>query len=87
MATNENTVDVQTLESNLTDMISREMGFDVKKVENRIQNTSLATMDNIITAGIQLAARSRNMSYRRDAASVTTISEHGEQVGITASFF
>ena len=84
--TNENTVNVQTLERCFNEWIDREMGNIVDTVEDRIRNEILNLIDNMITPRIELAARSPNASSGQDAVSVTANSEGGESIGITASF-
>ena len=86
MTTNENLVNVQTLERCFNEKIDRGMGNIVDSVEDRIQNAILTTIDDIITPRIQIAVRSINASSGRDATSVTADSERGERIGITASF-
>ena len=58
----------------------------VDTVEDRIHNSILATIDNIITPRIELAVSSINASSGRDAASGTANSERGERVGTTDTF-
>ena len=84
--TNENTVNVQTLEKCLNKMNDRELGNIVETVEDRIENDILTAIDIIITSRIVLAPRSINASSGRGTASVTANSERGEHIGITASF-
>ena len=55
-------------------------------VEDRIQIAILTTIDFFITPRIDVAVKSINTSSGRDASSVTTKSERGEIVSITASF-
>ena len=55
-------------------------------VEDRIQNAILIAIDNIVAPKIELATRSINESFGRDAASVDANSERGEHVGINAFF-
>ena len=83
-ATNENTVNVKTLERCFNENIVREMSNIVDTVENRIQNAILTSIDSVVAPKIELATRSINASSGRDATSVTTNSERGEYVGITA---
>ena len=54
---NKNTVDVQGLKRSLTDGIAREMGDNVKSVEDRMQNTILEALDNYITTWFELSVR------------------------------
>ena len=84
--TNENTVKVQTLERCFNERIDWEMGNIVDTVEDKIQNANLTAVDNIITPRIELAVRSINAPSGRNAASLTSNSERGERIGITASF-
>ena len=56
----------------------------VKTVEDRVQNVFLTAMDNIITPISELAVKSMNTSSGQEVASVTTICERGEQLGIFA---
>ena len=62
------------------------MGNIVHNVQDRIQKAILTAIDSIITPRSELAIRSINASFRRDATSVTANSERGEQIGINASF-
>ena len=75
--TNENTVNVQTLESCFNERIDEEMGNIVETVENRIQNAITTAVDEIITPMIELAVSSMNTSSGSDNASVTKNSERG----------
>ena len=84
--TNENTVDIRTLDECLTDKIDNKMVNIVGTVEDKIQNATLTAIDNIITPKIKLVFRSMNTSTERDATSITANSERGEHIGITASF-
>ena len=52
--------------------------------EDWIQNAILTAIDNIISPKIELAVRSINASSGRHTTSVTTNSERGERVEITA---
>ena len=83
---NEDTVNVQTLQRCLTDKFDREMGKTLGTVEDRIQNTILTAIDNLITPRIELTLRSINASSEQDAASVTVNSECGKHTGIITSF-
>ena len=83
---NENAMDVQMLEKNITDGITREKSNVVETVEGMIQNAILSAMDNNITVRIELALRSMNASSGRDVASVTANSERGEQVRVCAFY-
>ena len=83
--TNANMVNVQTLERFFNESIDREMSNFVDTVEDMIQNAISTAIDNIITPRVELAVRSINVSSRRDAVSVTAISEREEHIGIFAS--
>ena len=67
LMTNENTVNVKTLERCFNEMIDREMTKIVDRVEDRIQNPILTTIDSIVAPKIELAIRSINASSGRDA--------------------
>ena len=86
MAINESTVNVKTLERCFNERIDREMSNIVDTVEDRIQNAFSTAVDNIVAPKIELAIRSINASSGRDVTSVNANSEHGENVGINASF-
>ena len=58
----------------------------VDTVEDRIQNAILTATENIVAPKIELAIRSINASFGRDATSVSANSERRERVGINASF-
>ena len=83
---NGNAMNVKTLQRCFIERIDREMGNIVDTVEDRIQNTILTAIDNIVTPKIELAIRSINASSGRDATSVSPSSERREHVGINASF-
>ena len=83
---NGNAMIVKTLERCFNERIDRKMSNIVDSVEDRIENASLAAVDNIVTPKIELAIRSINASSGRDATSVSASSERREQVGINASF-
>ena len=51
LTTNENTVNVQTLERSFNERTDRETGNIVSRAEDRIQNAILTTVDNIFTPG------------------------------------
>ena len=55
--TNENGVNVQTLERCFNEMINREKGSIVDTVENKIQNAVLTAIDKIIVPKTELAVR------------------------------
>ena len=56
-ATNENVVNVETLERCFNERIDREMNNIVDTVEDRIQNAILTAIDNIVAPKIELAVR------------------------------
>ena len=58
----------------------------VDTVEDRIQNAILTAVDNIVAPKIELAIRSINASFGRDATSVTANSECREHEEINVSF-
>ena len=86
LMTNENTVNVKTLERCFFERIDREMSNIVYTVEDRIQNAILTAIDSIVAPKIKLAIKAINESSGRDATSITANSERGEHVGVTASF-
>ena len=86
LATNENLMNVKTLERCFNERIDREMGNIVDTVEDRIQNTILTAIDSNFIPKIELAIKSKNASSGRDAISVTANSECKEHIGITAAF-
>ena len=86
LVTNENTVNVKTLEKCFNDRIDSEMSNIVDMVEDRIQNAILTAIDSIVPPKIELAIRSLKASSGWDATSVTENSERGEHVGINVSF-
>ena len=83
--TNENTRNVQKLESCFNERIDKEIGNIVYTVMDKIQNVILIAIDSLITPRIELAVRSINPIAGRYAASVTANSERGERLGITTS--
>ena len=83
---NGNAMSVKTLERCFNEKIDREMSNIVDTVEDRMQNATLAAIDNIVSPKIEIAIRSINASSGRDVISVTANSERGEPVGINASF-
>ena len=85
-ATNENVVNVKTLERCFNERIDREMSNIVDTVEDRIQNAILIAIDKIVAPKIELAIRSLNASSGRDTTSVAANSECKEHAGINASF-
>ena len=82
LATNENTVNVKTLERCFYEKIDREMSNIVDTVEDRIQNAILTAIHNIVGPRIELAIKSLNASSGRDATSGPANSERGEHVEI-----
>ena len=86
IAINECTVNVKILERCFNERIDKEMSIIVDAVEDRIQNAILTTIDNIVAPKIELAIWSINASSGWDVTSVNANSEHGEHVGINASF-
>ena len=58
----------------------------VATVADRIQNAILTAIDIFITSRMEVAVKSINASSGLDSASVTAVSEYGEQTRITASF-
>ena len=85
-AINESTVNVKTLERCFNERIDWEMSNIVDTVEDRIQNSILTAIDNIIAPKIELAIRSIIAFSGRDVTIVAANSERGEQVGVNASF-
>ena len=85
-AINESTVNMKTLERCFNKRIDREMSNIVDAVEDRVQNTILTAIHNIIAPKNELAIRSINSSSGRDVTSVTATSERGQHVGVNASF-
>ena len=83
---NGNAMSVETLERCFNERIDREMSNIVDTVEDRIQNAILTAIDNIFTPEIELAIRSINASFGRDATSVSASSERREHVGFNAPF-
>ena len=55
-------------------------------VENKVLNAILTAIDSIITSKIELAIRSINASFGRDATNFMASSERGEQMGIIVHF-
>ena len=82
----ENAVIVKTLKRCFNERIDREMSIFVDMVEDRIQNSILTAIYSFVAPKIELAIRSVNASYGRDATSFKANSERGELIGITASF-
>ena len=77
---------IRTLEWILTDRTARETDNVVETFEDRIQNATLAAVENFITLRVESAVRSTNASSGRNAANVAANLERGEQVGITTCF-
>ena len=86
LATNENVVNVKTLERCFNERIDSEMNNIVDTIEDRIQNEILTAVDNIVALRIELAIRSINASSGRDVTSVAENSQCREHMGINASF-
>ena len=83
---NGNAMKVKILQRCFNERIDKEMSKIVDRVEDRIQNAILTTIDNIVTPKIVLAIRSINASSGRDVTSVSANSERREHVGINTSF-
>ena len=83
---NGNAMSAKTFERYFNERIDREMSKIVDTVEDRIQNAILTAIENIVAPKTELAIRSINASYGRDATSVSANSERRERVGINASF-
>ena len=79
---NENAINIQALEANLTDRFTRNLDIVVDTIEGRIQNAILAACKNIITPRIELAVRSITASSGRHASSVEAGSNREKQAGI-----
>ena len=79
-------MNLKFLENCFNEGIDREMSNIVDTVEDRIQNTILTAIENIIAPKIELVVRLVNASSRRDMASRITESEREERVGMTAPF-
>ena len=85
LTANENLENMHTLERYFIEGNDREMGNIVDTGKARIQNAILTAIDKNFTPRIELAVRSSNASSERDAISVTSNSEGGKRVKITAS--
>ena len=83
---NGNAMSVKTLERCFNERIEKEMSNIVNTVEDRIQNAILTAIENMVAPKIELAIRSMNASFGRDATSVSANSERRKRVGINASF-
>ena len=86
LMTNENIMIVKTLGRCFIERIDREMSNIVDTVEDRIQTANLTASDSIVAPTIELAIRSKKVSFGRDSTRVTVNSERGEHVGITPPF-
>ena len=86
LKTNENTVNVKTLERCFNERIDREMSDIVDTVEDRIQSAILTAIDSTVARKIEIAISSIKASSGRDATSVTANLERGEHIGITDPF-
>ena len=84
--TNENTVNVKTLERCFNEQIDEELSNIVDTVEDRIRIACLTAIDSIVAPKIKLSIRLINASSERDAASITALSARGKQIGVTAPF-
>ena len=88
-ATNENMVNVKTLEGCFNERIDREKSNIVDTIEDKdkIGNAILTAIDSIVAPKSELAISSINASSVRDVtSSVAANSERGEHVSIFASF-
>ena len=85
-ATNENLVNVKTLERCFNEGIDRRMGNIAGTVEYRTQNAILSTIVSIITPKIEIAIRSISASFGRDVTNVSANSERVEYIRISAPF-
>ena len=74
------------MEKYFNERLDREMGNLVDTVDDTIQNEILTAIAKIITHRNELAVRSINASFGRNATNVTANSQHGERLEITASF-
>ena len=85
---NENVVNVKTLERCFNERIDRKMSNIVDTVDERIQNSLLTAIENIVApkTKTELAIRSTNASSGRDVTSVTANSERAENIGINTLF-
>ena len=84
--TNENAVNVKTLERCFDKSIDREKSNNVDTVEERTKNAILTAIDNIVAPKLEPAIRSINASSEQNATSVTANSERGEHIRIPALF-
>ena len=83
---NQTAVIVKLLERCFNRKIDMKMSKIVDTLEDRIQNKTLTAFDSFVFPNNELAFRSLNASYKRDATSVKANSERGEQIGMTAPF-
>ena len=83
---NGNVMKMKTSERCLNERIDREMSNIVDRVEDKIQNATLAASDNFVAPMIESVIRSINASSGRDVSSVTAKSERGKHLGINTSF-
>ena len=81
-----NVMTVKTLERCFNERIDREMSNIVDTVEDKIQNSILTAIDDIVAPIFELAIRSINATSGRDATSVSANSGCTEHVGINTSF-
>ena len=86
MTINESAMSVKTFERCFNERIDREMSNIVDTVENRIQKAIMTAFDDIVAPKIDLAIRSINASFGRDATSVYANSERRKHVGINTFF-
>ena len=75
-----------TFKRSMIDEALMELSDVVETVEEKIRNSVLTAIEIIITPRIELAIRSMNATSGWNTASVTSISERGEQTMINASF-
>ena len=83
---NGNAMSVKTLERCFNERIYREMGNIADTVGDRIQNSILTAIENIVAPKIEQAIRSIFASSGLDATSVSANSECRERIRISASF-
>ena len=87
LVTNENMVNVKTLERCFNEKIDKETSNTLDTVEERIQNVILTAIDSIVALKIELAIKSKKASSGWYATSVTLNSGGGEDAGINAFFW
>ena len=85
-AVNESAMNVKTLEKCFNERIDREMSNIVNTVEDRIQNTILIAIENIVAPKIESAIRSMNASSGQDVTSASATSERREYIGLKVPF-